>query len=284
MPYTKLDAGIIYSTVWREPPATVKVWITMLAMADKHGEVMASVPGLMDVAKVTREECDAALACFLSPDPDSRTQDFDGRRIERIEGGWSILNHAHYRAKGDKEDRKRKAADRAKRYRERQKGALQPDLGPILAKSEGGDRHADRHAPSRSVTQSHDKQLSSKQSPEADVTTRATTSARHARRSWLDPLWRVVLEFAPKASGRSLCPQIATHLKPLVDEHGMQEVCDQFRKHYAEVGVRFASPAKCAQGFGTWKGTSPGHARGRLDRSAEAVQRAVEKTRNNGVG
>ena len=44
--YTKLSSTIINSTVWQEGLATKVVWITMLALADKHGEVMASVPGL----------------------------------------------------------------------------------------------------------------------------------------------------------------------------------------------------------------------------------------------
>jgi hypothetical protein len=35
---------------------------------------------------------------FHEPDPDSRTKDFEGRRIDTIEGGWLLLNHSKYRA------------------------------------------------------------------------------------------------------------------------------------------------------------------------------------------
>jgi hypothetical protein len=44
--YTKLFSSIVSSTLWREPAATKVVWITMLALADRHGEVEASIPGL----------------------------------------------------------------------------------------------------------------------------------------------------------------------------------------------------------------------------------------------
>lgn len=119
MPYTKLDAGIIFSTVWREPHTTVRVWIALLALKDRRGEVRAAMPGLADAARVTIPECEAALTTFRAPDPYSRTQDYDGRRIEDIEGGWFVLNHEKYRGLEDTDDRRRKAAIRAKRYRDR---------------------------------------------------------------------------------------------------------------------------------------------------------------------
>lgn len=40
---------------------------------------------------------------FLSPDKWSRTTDNEGRRIEPIDGGWRLLNHAKYRAIRDEE-------------------------------------------------------------------------------------------------------------------------------------------------------------------------------------
>ncbi len=109
--YTKLFEQILESTIWCEPDSTRVVWITMLAMSDRDGEVLASVPGLAKRANVSIELTRAAIACFLAPDADSRTKDYEGRRIAEIEGGWQILNHAKYRdlldAEAEKE-RKRK--------------------------------------------------------------------------------------------------------------------------------------------------------------------------------
>jgi hypothetical protein len=57
------------------------------------------------------------LAKFLAPDPDSRTRDDEGRRIEEIDGGWSLLNHGKYRALCSKDDAKEAEATRKARYR-----------------------------------------------------------------------------------------------------------------------------------------------------------------------
>ena len=121
MSYTKLDQNITSSTVWREPNHVRVTWITLLAMVDKHGEVHASIPGLADIARVTIQECEDALNRFKSPDPYSRTKDFEGRRIEDIDGGWFLLNYAKYRRKFSAEEKLDRAADRNRRYRERLK-------------------------------------------------------------------------------------------------------------------------------------------------------------------
>ncbi len=108
--YTKLFSTIATSTIWSEPLATRVVWITMLATADRCGEVQASVPGLARLANVSMDECVAALATFLAPDPYSRTPDNEGRRIEVVDGGWRLLNHSKYRAKLDADDRRERKA------------------------------------------------------------------------------------------------------------------------------------------------------------------------------
>ena len=119
--YTKLANTILTSTVWMESDETRIVWITMLAMADKNGEVQASIPGLANVARVRLEACREALEIFQRPDPDSRTEGDQGRRIEKIPGGWVILNHGKYRELGSDDDRRAKNAERQRRWRERHK-------------------------------------------------------------------------------------------------------------------------------------------------------------------
>lgn len=117
--YTKLFASIIHSTVWQEPPHVKIVWVTLLAMADQHGEVLASIPGLAKAAGVELTQCEDALAKFKGPDPYSRTQDHEGRRIEDIDGGWFLLNHHKYRYTMSYEDYKAKAAQRQKKFRDK---------------------------------------------------------------------------------------------------------------------------------------------------------------------
>lgn len=117
--YTKLFGSIIASTIWREDKETKIVWITMLAMANKHGVVEASIPGLADMARVTLREVQGALAKLSAPDEFSRTRDHDGRRIKEIDGGWLILNHAKYREKMNADERRDYLAEKKRESRER---------------------------------------------------------------------------------------------------------------------------------------------------------------------
>lgn len=121
MSYTKLFHSILDSSIWQESHQTRIVWVTMLAMADQHGEVQAAIPGLAKRAGVTIAEAEEAIATLSAPDSYSRTPDHEGRRIAKIDGGWEILNHAKYRFAASLEDRKEKAALRAKRFRDKNK-------------------------------------------------------------------------------------------------------------------------------------------------------------------
>lgn len=139
--YTKLMASIVHSTIWREEMHIKVTWITMLALADQYGEVMASIPGLAHSAGVSIPQCQEALAKFMSPDPFSRTPEDQGRRIREIEGGWFVINHGKYRAEFCKEHAAKKNAERQKRHRDKQKaqeqapgeGAEDPGSGAVFA-------------------------------------------------------------------------------------------------------------------------------------------------------
>ncbi len=142
MAYTKLFSSIITSTIWIEDNPTRIVWITMLALADKNGEVQGSVPGLARLAGVSVEECDAALATFLAPDERSRTKTDEGRRIEEIDGGWLLLNHAKYRRMASLDDKKEQDALRQKRARARNAGVTHSHA-PVTSQTDIAEAEAD---------------------------------------------------------------------------------------------------------------------------------------------
>jgi len=119
--YTKLFGSIVTSTIWLEDPPTCKVWVTLMALADMNGEVQASIPGLANLCTLPVEIVEKALNKFLATDKYSRTPDFEGRRIEEIEGGWRLLNHAKYREKMSDAERKERDRLRKQEYRERLK-------------------------------------------------------------------------------------------------------------------------------------------------------------------
>jgi hypothetical protein len=118
-PFTKLFASILTSSIWRTDDKTRIVWITMLAMADRDGEVGASVGGLADMARISVPACKKALSNLLSPDEDSRNKSAESPRIEKIDGGWRLLNYSKYRQLGREMDRReyfrlKKREERAK--------------------------------------------------------------------------------------------------------------------------------------------------------------------------
>ena len=136
--YTKLFNSILASTIWREDDKTRIVWITLLAMADKNGIAEASVPGLADMARVSVPACRKALAALQAPDPDSRTQTHDGRRIAPVEGGWQLLNHAKYRAKLNVDERREYLRLKQREYRKHKSTSVNnvSDKSTVLTQAE----------------------------------------------------------------------------------------------------------------------------------------------------
>lgn len=137
--YTKLLSSITDSSVWLEDDQTLRLWITMLAMADRDGYVWASVGGLSFRSRVPPEATRRALDLFLAPDPDSRSPDYDGRRIEQVDRGWLILNHTRFRDMRDEDERRRKDRERkkAKRHAAREQPA---EPAPPVDDFNGSDR------------------------------------------------------------------------------------------------------------------------------------------------
>lgn len=135
--YSPLISSILESSVWGLPDGIRLVWVTMLAMKDREGFVWASVPGLAHRARVSLEVAQEAIRCFQEPDPYSRTPDYEGRRIEAVDGGWRILNSEKYRIRRDPEARREQNREAKRRQRRSAKGQRQPSPGKILADPPG---------------------------------------------------------------------------------------------------------------------------------------------------
>jgi hypothetical protein len=97
MPFVKLDCGILDSSIWAEDSDTVKIWITLLTMSDATGLVRATAPGISIRSQLPRDLVIRVLTKFESPDPASRSIAHEGRRIQRVDGGYKILNYLKYR-------------------------------------------------------------------------------------------------------------------------------------------------------------------------------------------
>ena len=96
--YNKLFTKILDSSIWLEPSGTRIIWLTMIAAMDENGFVQfASVANLAHRARIELAEAQAAVDCLEGPDTNSSDPDHEGRRIERVPGGWMILNAEKYR-------------------------------------------------------------------------------------------------------------------------------------------------------------------------------------------
>lgn len=139
--YTKLFSSILASTIWEADNTTRIVWITLLAMADRQGVVEGSVPGLATFARVSVTGCRKALALLQAPDKDSRSQVAEGRRIEAIDGGWRLINHAKYRAKLSADERREylRVKQGQHRARNRAAGRARPRVNTVSTVSTSVD-------------------------------------------------------------------------------------------------------------------------------------------------
>lgn len=121
--YNKLFTKILDSSIWLEPTPTRVIWITMLAAMDEHGFVQfASIPNLAHRAILSIPETEEAVKVLESPDPNSSDPDNEGRRIERVPGGWMILNSAKYRVMVNRVVIQEQTRERVRRHREKKAG------------------------------------------------------------------------------------------------------------------------------------------------------------------
>lgn len=157
--FTRLFQSILESSVWCEDSDTKVVWITLLAMADMKGCVFAAVPGLSKRAGVPLAKTREALELFQRPDPDSqdleRNPENEGRRIERISGGWRILNHEFYQKLASAEDRRLKANARVQKHREGIKAAVAESVSSNAKSVSSGPKSVSSDATSVSLKRAY---------------------------------------------------------------------------------------------------------------------------------
>lgn len=157
--WTPLWSTIVTSTLWSESKDVRILFVTLLALKDADGVVMGTTVGLARLANLQYEECAKALKVLEGPDKRSDTlQEFDGRRIEKVEGGWRILNHAKYREMIQTIKRREYQRQKQAEYREKRKRSETNPMGPqhptpgelsYLAKCKAGTIDPNTHEPVR---------------------------------------------------------------------------------------------------------------------------------------
>ncbi len=117
--FSPLFASIVCSSLWREPDYVVKIFLTMIALKGRDHMVRMGTYELADFAKKTEQEVIDAIKILEAPDTRKlEPQPFEGRRVERRDGGWFILNGEKYQSQMQEMFRKARNAARMKKKRE----------------------------------------------------------------------------------------------------------------------------------------------------------------------
>lgn len=120
--YNKIFTKILDSSIWLEPTSTRIVWITMIAAMDENGFCQfAAVGNVASRARVTEEEARKALNALEGPDIESSDQDNEGRRLERVPGGWMVLNATKYRELVTRINIQAKTKERVRKFRDKKR-------------------------------------------------------------------------------------------------------------------------------------------------------------------
>jgi len=220
MSFVKLDCAILRSTTWLDRPAR-EVFITALLLAEPrefsepipqlkvgvieetgwvvppgwYGFVPASGPGIVGAAVgLPHDEGMAALTRLGAPEPESRSQTFEGRRMVRIDGGYLILNYMKHREKDHT------SPLRSARYRERLKVARETRTDTDTSRNHAVTSHT-RVMPNRSAFCD----LPSGSDPEG-----VQGEPKKPKRS--KPRRVLPADFAPNAGHRSLALELGVSL------------------------------------------------------------------------
>ena len=136
--WTPLFSKIVDSSIWTEPDHVCKVFITMLALKDSDQVVRYNAFGLAQRSHKTESEVLDALKILSSPDKKRiEPQPFEGRRIEKVQDGWKILNGIAYEEMMRKLNRREYQRVKQSEYRQKQHAPLAGEVLAVKALEQG---------------------------------------------------------------------------------------------------------------------------------------------------
>ena len=122
--YNKLFTKILDSSIWLESDHTRIVWLTLIAAMDETGFAQfASVANLAHRAIVPVSAAEESVKRLEGPDANSSDTDHEGRRIERVPGGWMVLNAHKYRELVTRAVSQERTRARVAKHRAKMKGS-----------------------------------------------------------------------------------------------------------------------------------------------------------------
>ena len=106
--YARIYEQIFSSSIMEEDLEIRYIWFCLLTLADREGFVDMTIPAIARRINIAEELVSKAIDKFMQPDPSSRTDTFEGRRLEKMRDsfGWKIVNYIHYRDLRNEENRR----------------------------------------------------------------------------------------------------------------------------------------------------------------------------------
>ena len=95
--WTSLHSSIVQSSLMETPVSTRYVFLMFLSQSDSTGFVQGTAQSLARMFNIPLDDFRAAIEVLEGPDADSRSPEHEGRRLQKIQGGWMVLMRKKYR-------------------------------------------------------------------------------------------------------------------------------------------------------------------------------------------
>lgn len=148
--WVPLNSELPESSLWQTPLHVRVAWVSLFSQMDfRTFQVRTNRFRLARLANITVEQAEEALLVLTSPDPETLTQEHEGRRLLKMDGeGYFFVNGPKYQALM----RRRMNAIRQAEFRARAKARrlkqtpLTNEAAAVKAHQEGDTERAERLA------------------------------------------------------------------------------------------------------------------------------------------
>jgi hypothetical protein len=269
--YFKVSRRLLTSSLWTENSDVLRVFLVLLELAQdprgpQDGTVIIARPILAGKALLSNACLERCLAVLLSPDAESRSPEFEGRRVEALPNGFRILNHQRYH--DEARDRLlRSQREASGRLGGEKSGKVRRINAVARSKSEANAKQNEAHEHEHE----HEHETEEKRPSVAIAPPPAWT--REACDDWI-----------ARYQGTAPGGRIGKALKPLVVKHGWPEVRQSWQSYLSQTEPEFASAERFAATYGRWSGSAPApksKAQQSEDRTREVLRRFVEGGETN---
>lgn len=122
--------GLVDSSIWEEPDNVFRVFMAMMSLKDMDHIVRLDGYKLARRIHMEPEVVNEAIKSLSEPDKLRPDQEYEGRRIKRVEEGWLVLNGEKYREAVRIEMRRARNRKAQQNWRDRQKQLEDAGLTP----------------------------------------------------------------------------------------------------------------------------------------------------------